>query len=153
LLRVHGADEAVRICDRPKPKPPRRTRKARSAPERIGSEAAAAMLGLAPRTLLHHAMAGSIPGAAKVGGNWTFDVAKLRDFIRQKESETCQGAKPRAVVSGGIASYGAKPKLMASVGNGLYKQTIRNLRRSAAQKARPASSPTRTATPSGRSPK
>jgi hypothetical protein len=48
------------------------------------------------------AEAGEIPGAVKIRGQWTFDVARLRAWLRDLEDEQCRNrsaatkASPRA---------------------------------------------------------
>lgn len=56
-------------------------------PERIRSRAAAAITGLPLRSLQGMAARSSIPGAAKLGACWTFNEAKLRQWILEKEDE------------------------------------------------------------------
>lgn len=60
--------------------------------------------GLSARIIQMMAARGDIPGAAKLGGTWTFDVAKLRRWIREQEAKTWQGASTSAGRSGGGAS-------------------------------------------------
>ena len=55
--------------------------------ERIRPHDAAAITGLRIRTVQAMAARGEIPGAAKLGGSWTFDEAALRNWI--KERTTC----------------------------------------------------------------
>jgi hypothetical protein len=52
---------------------------------RIQSKAAAAILGVSHRTLQSRALAGEIPGAARMFGTWTFDPSKLTAFVKQRE--------------------------------------------------------------------
>ena len=70
-------------------------------------DGAVARLGLEPRTVRRLAAAGGIPGAAKIGGTWTFDVAMLDAFVSEKERETCQnGLKHQRAVTGGRVPSG-----------------------------------------------
>lgn len=50
-------------------------------PERIGASQAAAILGINRRTVQSMALRGELPGAAKIGGLWTFDEAALREWV------------------------------------------------------------------------
>ena len=69
-----------------------------TAPARIRTAQAALLTGLDRRTLQEKAAAGLIPGARKMFGRWTFDVAALaklgtepcrtRNFRRASTSET-----------------------------------------------------------------
>jgi excisionase family DNA binding protein len=52
---------------------------------RIQSRAAAAILGVSQRTVQSLAVAGELPGAARIGGTWTFDSEKLMAFVKQRE--------------------------------------------------------------------
>lgn len=55
---------------------------------RIQTAAAAALLGISPRTVQGLAAQGLLPGAAKIGKVWTFDRSKLIRFIAAQEAET-----------------------------------------------------------------
>ena len=71
----------------------------RPAFERIRASAAAAILGLEVRTVQALAARGSIPGAAKLGGTWTFDETALHKFSHtiknQKEKNRHAAPKKR----------------------------------------------------------
>jgi excisionase family DNA binding protein len=54
---------------------------------RIQSRAAAAILGVSQRTVQSLAIAGELPGAARIGGTWTFDAEKLTAFLKQRERD------------------------------------------------------------------
>jgi phage terminase Nu1 subunit (DNA packaging protein) len=56
-------------------------------PKRIKTKDAADMLGVTPRTVQALAGKGELPGAARIGGLWTFDPKKLAKFIAEKEAE------------------------------------------------------------------
>ncbi|MCW2283670.1 hypothetical protein M2323_001442 [Rhodoblastus acidophilus] len=64
-----------------------------SQPKRIKAKAAAEMLGVTPRTVQALAGKGALPGAAKIGGLWTFDPKKLTKFIADKEAEIAARAE------------------------------------------------------------
>jgi excisionase family DNA binding protein len=57
-------------------------------PERIKTAEAAPILGLSVRTVQAMAARAELPGAARIGQQWTFNEAKLREFIADKERET-----------------------------------------------------------------
>ena len=56
------------------------------APGRIQS-AAARMLGVSQRSVQGLALRGELPGAARIGGIWTFDANKLTAFVTQRERD------------------------------------------------------------------
>jgi excisionase family DNA binding protein len=60
--------------------------------ERVKIAEAVVILGLSDRTVRALAERGEIPGAAKIGRRWTFSLARLRDYVRQKETEACRSA-------------------------------------------------------------
>ena len=95
------------------------------APEtkRIDSATAAAMLGTSQRSTQDMALRGEIPGAAKFGDKWTFDLEKLRRFIEQKELETCQNAQHRPDVIGGARPSGVASRSAASSSAGRFGTT------------------------------
>src|SRR6185437_15801289 len=55
------------------------------APERVRADAIARMTSLSIRKVQELAVAGKVPGAAKLGGVWTFDPARVRAWIREQE--------------------------------------------------------------------
>jgi hypothetical protein len=59
-----------------------------SAPiHRIQSAAAARILGVSQRAVQGLALRGELPGAARVGGVWTFDAGKLAAFLEHQERD------------------------------------------------------------------
>ena len=54
---------------------------------RIQSRAAATILGVSQRTVQSMATAGELPGAARIGGTWTFNSEKLTAFVKQRERD------------------------------------------------------------------
>jgi Helix-turn-helix domain len=65
-------------------KPPRA--RAMSTPlPRIQSAAAALVLGVSRRSVQGLALRGELPGAARIGGVWTFDAERLSAFVTQRE--------------------------------------------------------------------
>jgi len=96
----------------------------RPAFERIRASAAAAILGLEVRTVQALAARGSIPGAAKLGGTWTFDETALRNWIREKS--TCQTSpRRRSIPSGAATRYGRGSRLAAESIERAYEQAVR----------------------------
>lgn len=87
------------------------------------------ILGESPRTIRNQAMAGKIPGAAKIFGTWTFDIASLHAFIAQKERETSDGARRPANLR--PLHRGAAPSAPRTSD---VAQTIQKLRLQAKQK-------------------
>ena len=70
---------------------PRRRRAPRPVTEpapgaRLSSQHAAGRLGISVRKVQQMALAGQIPGAAQIGGRWTFDPDSLDRYIRQREA-------------------------------------------------------------------
>jgi excisionase family DNA binding protein len=63
---------------------------------RIRTKAAAEMLGIAPRTVQAMVARGMLPGAAKIGGVYTFDRDKLTRYLETEEAKcrksTCTSA-------------------------------------------------------------
>jgi len=90
---------------------------------------AVAILGLPIRTVEAMAARGDIPGAAKIGRRWTFDLGVLRSFVKQQERETWQrNEKPLPVAIGGKVSSGAVSKSTAEISGGRFTQITRRLR-------------------------
>jgi hypothetical protein len=99
-------------------------------PERIVIEDAVAILGLSGRTIQEMAQRGEIPGAAKFGRRWTFDVAKLRSMIAEKEQETWQRSyeRRRPVATGAATRFGVVSASRGASSAGRFTQTIQRLR-------------------------
>jgi hypothetical protein len=62
---------------------------------RIQSAAAARILGVSQRSVQGLALRRELPGAARIGGVWTFDADRLAAFVTQRERDA-----ERPVVSG-----------------------------------------------------
>ncbi len=89
----------------PKPGPALPAVSESALPERIQTREASAITGLKPRTIQLLAEQGKIPGAAQLSGRrWTFDRAKLRQWIRSKEREAWRGTSTGETASGGPGS-------------------------------------------------
>jgi hypothetical protein len=105
--------------------------------ERGTAKRAAAMLGLKPRKLQAMSQRGEIPGAAKLGRQWSYDLAKLRRFVEQQEqATTCQNAKLRPGATGVGKFYGAKLRLKGSASGGRLRQMIQQSQKRAAKLAK-----------------
>ncbi len=72
--------------------------------ERCRSDSALLITGLKLRQLQAMSARGAIPGAAKLGRTWTYDVRKLRAWVRERETATCQAIFIGAGISGGRES-------------------------------------------------
>ena len=85
-----------------RPSGPRRRKRRVELPERGPIGKAAAILGLPLRTVQDQSARGEIPGAAKIGGRWTYDIETLRRHVKQRERETWQSGKrrPRMLLAG-----------------------------------------------------
>lgn len=69
--------------------------------ERIRAKIAADITGLSVRAVQAMAARGELPGAAKLGKVWTFDEARLRAWVRQREAVACRPISTGATASGG----------------------------------------------------
>jgi len=107
-------------------------------PERGSIQDAASILGKHPRTVRAMAGRGELPGAAKIGGTWTFNLDILRTFVSSKEQEVWQSVRPQRAVSGATTSSMGGYKPAAKISNGHYEQTIQQLRKLAARQSEPA---------------
>ena len=91
--------------------------------ERIQTRDAASILGVSAGNVIALACRGELPGAAKIGGRWTFDEKKIRDYIALREAEclTRTSIRERAYI-------GCAPPLTASNAEKAYTQTILKMR-------------------------
>ncbi|MGG5812569.1 helix-turn-helix domain-containing protein [Falsiroseomonas sp. CW058] len=96
--------------------------------ERIRPPAVSEITSLSVRKVQEMAAAGKIPGAAKLGGSWTFDPVKLRDWIAQQESLACRATSMRERASSGGASRSPASSIDAA-----YERLIRGKQRSASR--------------------
>jgi hypothetical protein len=88
---------------------------------------AVAITGKSERALQSMALAGKVPGAAKIGGEWTFNEARLRAWVEELEIPKCH-AKPLPIRSGVVRSYGVGSRSKAKSIAGHYEQTMQKLR-------------------------
>jgi hypothetical protein len=56
-------------------------------PERIKTAEVALILGVSVRKVQAMAALAELPGGARIGNRWTFNEAKIREFIVEKERE------------------------------------------------------------------
>ena len=61
---------------------------------RIQSAAAARILGVSRRSVQGLALRGELPGAARIGGVWTFDAERLAAFVTQRELDAERPTTP-----------------------------------------------------------
>ena len=79
------------------------TAQAQQAAERVLVAQACRITGLSRRNVQDMAARGDIPGAAKLGGRWTFDAATLRRWIKSREvGRWPEGISTSAAQSGGV---------------------------------------------------
>src|SRR5262249_4366876 len=96
--------------------------------ERGTAKQAAAILGAPTRTIQDLAARGEIPGAAKAGRRWTFDLEKLRRLVRQKERETWQHANRQQDVFGAAKIFGGGFRFAGENSDGRFTRVTRRLR-------------------------
>jgi len=101
---------------------------------------ATAMLGIKLRKLQAMSQRGEIPGAAKIGRQWTYDLAKLERHIEQLEKETaCQGgARRQPDVTGAVIPSGAVLKFADGSSDGRLRQMIQQSQKRVAKQAKSA---------------
>lgn len=98
--------------------------------ERIRAAAAAGILGVEVRTVQALAARGDLPGAAKIGGLWTFSEAALRTWIRDRSTCRIDLGHPNTPTGAGTLSGHDFP-LQAANSEKAYEQTLQKLRRGA----------------------
>src|SRR4051812_26162227 len=104
-------------------------------PERVDKHRAALILGVPPRTVSEMAAKGALPGAAKIGRAWTFDVVQLRAHVRKREKLACLGSARRRTVATGVTGCSGHAARLADATNaGLYIQAIQRSLRNVAKK-------------------
>jgi phage terminase Nu1 subunit (DNA packaging protein) len=97
--------------------------------ERVRAHVAAGILGVEVRTVQALASRGEVPGAAKIGGLWTFDEVALRNWIRERT--TCpKDHQPRKTATGAATRSGRGLPLQAAKSAKACEQALRELRRS-----------------------
>jgi hypothetical protein len=116
------------------------SRIAKTSGERVPTQQAANILGLKPRKLQGMSQRGEIPGAAKIGRQWTYDVAKLRHYVElQERVSTCQGRAKRQpdAIGAGIPS-GAALRCVGGSSAGRLQRMIQQSQKRVAKLAKPA---------------
>jgi Helix-turn-helix domain len=109
-------------------------------PERVKTAEACSITGLPPRVVQRMAIAGKIPGAVKLGGSYTFDVAKLRAWVADEEKRQCEtrktiaDARPRPTPNGAATRFGAPSSTREDSGSGAYERAMSALRDYASRK-------------------
>ena len=101
--------------------------------ERGTIEKAVEIIGLPLRTVQGMAARGEIPGAAKFGRRWTFDLKKLRRLVMTKERETWARGNRKLhpdAIGGAMLSTG-ELKSTAGTTDGRYTRIIQQLRANA----------------------
>lgn len=98
------------------------------APERIRAHHAATILGVELRTVQALAARGELPGAAKIGGLWTFDESALRLWIMEK-SACLRSHQHQNIPTGAVTPYGRGSRLGGSNIVKAYEQAARKLLR------------------------
>jgi excisionase family DNA binding protein len=98
---------------------------------------AAKILGLKVRKIQAMSQRGELPGAAKIRRQWTYNLAKLRGFIRQQERATqCQSNEsPRPDATGGEIFSGAALRSAGSASGGRLRQMIQQSQKRVAKLA------------------
>lgn len=107
-------------------------------PERGQIRDACSILGKKDRTVRALAASGKLPGCARIGGTWTFNLAKLRAYVEFREREAWRSARPQRGVTGAGTRYGAGFRPEAAISDGRYEQTIQKLLSAAARPNVPA---------------
>jgi hypothetical protein len=100
--------------------------------ERVRADAVSRMTSLSVRKVQELAVAGKLPGAAKLGGVWTFNALRVRAWIRERErvcleqaGETRNSSTSAATRGGGVSSLPDESIALA------YEQLIHGKRRDA----------------------
>lgn len=127
------------------------------APERVKTAQACSITGLSERRLQWWSKRGKIPGYAKILGSCTWDEAKLRAWVAEREAESCpdqmtapapepiappfdKGSgppvveKPRGTRSGAARRFTAASASRESSPGGRYEQAMSNLLAPASRK-------------------
>ncbi len=88
--------------------------------ERCRSDSALLITGLKLRQLQAMSARGEIPGAAKLGRTWTFDLRKLRRWVREREEE----AACRPISTGVGTSGGRESRFEGTTLDEAYEQAL-----------------------------
>lgn len=98
--------------------------------ERIRPAAVAEITSLSLRKVQEMAAAGQLPGAAKLGGVWTFDPTQIRAWIRHQERKAaCRANYPTTATVAATSSGDVSMLPDESIAQA-YEQLIRKKQRS-----------------------
>jgi len=103
--------------------------------ERGTIDEAVAIIGYPARTVQAMAAAGRIPGAAKPGRRWTFDLDVLRRWIKQEEKKRWQSDERRPIAIGAAGSFGGVSRLPARSTDGAYARAMARLQSGASRRS------------------
>jgi hypothetical protein len=100
--------------------------------ERVGIDKAMSILGLKRRNIQAKAARGEIPGAVKIGHLWTFNLAKLREYVKQEEERQWRqsGRRRQADAFGVVIPFGVASISTVARSGDRYRQATRKLRHS-----------------------
>lgn len=101
--------------------------------ERVRPTDAVAITGLSLRTVQALALRGEIPGAAKLGGSWTFDEAALRNWIKER-TQCPQDRRHLSTRTGEVTRYGRGSPLQDENSVRALEQARLRLRKLASQR-------------------
>jgi hypothetical protein len=120
--------------------------------ERVKMDAALSITGKSVRALQALAKRGEVPGAKKIGGEWTFNEAKLRAWVDETEEGSCRNGKVYhpAIRSGGARPYGGGSPSGGRNAGGRYERAMSHLLRSGSRPTESDSSPMPTTATTGR---
>lgn len=76
-----------------------------SAPERCKVDEAMLVTGLERRTLQNLSARGEVWGAAKLGGQWTYDRQALRAWVRAQENEVASRRTSTSATACGTLAF------------------------------------------------
>ncbi|MDF2809900.1 MAG: hypothetical protein K0S56_931 [Microvirga sp.] len=97
--------------------------------ERRRSYEAAGILGISVRSVQSLAAKGELPGAAKVGGLWTFDETALRSWLKAISTPGDVVQTPKPARARQICDPQAWPPLQARKSSEECERALRELRR------------------------
>lgn len=76
---------------------------------RVQAREVAGILGVTRRTVLNLANKGALPSAAKIGSVWTFDEARIRQYLDDQEAIAAAGKWQRGTSTSAAKSGGCEP--------------------------------------------
>src|SRR6202521_636144 len=106
-------------------------------PARIRPAEVARITSLSLRQIQSMAATGRIPGAAKLGGIWTFDPAKINAWIKAQE-QACQRSSQR-IATGARTRFGVVSSSPDASIDEAFEQLIRGKRQGASRPGRRSS--------------